>query len=273
MRRLLVLTAAAVALAACGGDDEQQAAKRKVDKTPHVEGKWRAVYTPIPQDTLDEEPPGEEQRATWRVTPKCSEGACSFVAKSTASDVPLVFRYDEALKDYTLRDKYKINCVGQQGFGDEVLAKDAYTVTTRATYSVAEVVQTKDGRRYATELAGQRTETQVATEEAGRRLRAGRRQRGHGPRGARRPTRWQAGHPEGRRAQGGVTLGARGLESSAFRILVSYAFHHESTARSPPPLRRRRPAGPEADLQADHPRRQGTCGCREGMACRDPRGA
>jgi hypothetical protein len=155
--RAVVVLAALGLLAGCSGDEKDQggvartetAAKPKVDPRPRVEGRWRIVYTPLSGE--------QEQRATWIVSPDCPEGPCGFRIKSDQG-ARHRFVYDEAIKDWTGRDRQRNPCVTSSG---DVLVKDAYRVQSQITLTPMKAVKT-----FVTELFGERRDRVSLTPKA-----------------------------------------------------------------------------------------------------------
>jgi hypothetical protein len=155
--RLLALVAV-VGTAGCGetidpvvrpspaGDRPQQ---------PRVEGRWRVVYTG--QYNIQ-----GTDRTTWQVRPRCKQGACSFLATTSAGRSLLRYSFDPAAGRWTQAGTTSETCVDPAT--DEVVVEKGFTVRYRSTLSVSEIAQTLEGP-HAVKLAGRRMERLTPTTE------------------------------------------------------------------------------------------------------------
>jgi hypothetical protein len=135
-----------------GGDTDKPKPEAKVNHKPRVEGRWRVVYTPLQ---------GQEQRATWTVTPDCDIGACGFTIKSTGGAAHH-FLYDRAIKDWTGNDRQTSTCADQDT--GEVSAKRGYRIRSQINLTPIRVVRTRRAT-YVTEMFGDRRERFDVTAE------------------------------------------------------------------------------------------------------------
>jgi len=124
------------------------------DTRPRVEGRWRVVYTGGANDPL---------RTTWKVTPKCSVGACGFTGKSSLRHSKFPFTFDKTVGDYISKNTDTESC-GYQAT-KEVVVKHAYDLGDNWQLGVTKAVFA-DGRQIATEMAATRHLTATLTSAA-----------------------------------------------------------------------------------------------------------
>lgn len=134
--------------AGCGGSDEKPPTTpakpaAAVDKRPRVQGTWRVVYRP--RDYT-----GKTIRATWRITPSCQAGPCTFTARSSRKFTFDAFKFDDAIGDYTYSARDFVSCGSGSG---EVTVKRAYAVSRQVNLRVTASAKAAGGR-VATRMTG-----------------------------------------------------------------------------------------------------------------------